>query len=614
MGILIDRDFEGEMMVKIKVLFGKAIETLNKDHPNPSFGFEQVVEGLDETDQFINDIFSFLVKEAAQRYRATHPCEAVTPRPTTIHHYLPPQTTSSSTSSSPSSSPSNSLSASLSSLAFSSRLLRHQQLVRSLLGEDEDTDLGSAVSSTEPQHQRDSQGVPGSESSGRTLTAARATLLSTNPPPRHGIVLPSTWGRVDEEDSDSDDDDFLLPRIRQESRDSDAAFAARVAIQSEMRSRHATAEAFSEPSMYRPFRSSFSYSFASPRPSIEWGSGGRRHGISAPIALQAESPLRQNEDVLLDTLNRQRRIHFLRHLQSQLPRRRGIQQLLQPQQPQEPQQPQQRQQLQQLQQQHQLQLMQQQIQQVWHERQRRGTSMQSRDSPYPEPVSSTGSLIPNNDNDLGTTQSTTSRTQQPTSPLSQVSNTVESDLTQRITTTDDNDIGHDLVQSSEPQPIFSHHSSPIMDQTQPTEHSQTQTSTPTYHEFVDVTHRARAEMRAANLAMGELQSMRRRTLNVVDTFVNILDDAEQTTVVTSSEEGLHESPLIVAQPLAAITQGVEEILPPTLHPDAHSTDTELNSHATMTANHSDIQTQQDLAAPTSSSSILLTGHSQLNCS
>ncbi|KAF9113103.1 hypothetical protein BGX27_002213 [Mortierella sp. AM989] len=95
MGRPIDRNLEDEMMTKIKKLFDKILESVNKDNPTYTFDFEQFVDSFDENDQFTKRVFEFLVKEIAQRYRSTHPNSQhpnsqhpARPRPHTIHHHL----------------------------------------------------------------------------------------------------------------------------------------------------------------------------------------------------------------------------------------------------------------------------------------------------------------------------------------------------------------------------------------------------------------------------------------------------------------------------------------------------------------------------------------------
>ncbi|KAF9403188.1 hypothetical protein BGX21_006371 [Mortierella sp. AD011] len=90
MGRPVVRNLEDEMMTKIKKLFDKILETVNKDNPTYTFEFEQFVDCFDENDQFTKRVFEFLVKEIAQRYRSTYPNSQhpVRPRPHTIHHTL----------------------------------------------------------------------------------------------------------------------------------------------------------------------------------------------------------------------------------------------------------------------------------------------------------------------------------------------------------------------------------------------------------------------------------------------------------------------------------------------------------------------------------------------
>ncbi|KAF9274542.1 hypothetical protein BGZ68_000561 [Mortierella alpina] len=89
MGRPVGRNLEDEMMAKIKTLFDKILETVNKENPNNPFDFEQFVDCFDENDHFTKRVFEFLVKETAQRYRSTYPNaqHSAQPRPHTIHHF-----------------------------------------------------------------------------------------------------------------------------------------------------------------------------------------------------------------------------------------------------------------------------------------------------------------------------------------------------------------------------------------------------------------------------------------------------------------------------------------------------------------------------------------------
>ncbi|KAG0229426.1 hypothetical protein BGW42_001581 [Actinomortierella wolfii] len=90
MGRPVGRNLEEEMIVKIKRLFDKVLDSVNKENPNHCFDFEQFVDSFDENDHFTKRVFEFLVKETAQRYRASHPQSQLPPmpRPSVIHHYL----------------------------------------------------------------------------------------------------------------------------------------------------------------------------------------------------------------------------------------------------------------------------------------------------------------------------------------------------------------------------------------------------------------------------------------------------------------------------------------------------------------------------------------------
>ncbi|KAF9346235.1 hypothetical protein BGX26_002286 [Mortierella sp. AD094] len=159
-------------------------------------------------------------------------------------------------------------------------------------------------------------------------------------------------------------------------------------------------------------------------------------------------------------------------------------------------------------------------------------------------------------------------------------------------------------------PVFAQSQSVTLDQT-PSELSTP--SSDVYHEFVDATHRARAAMRAVDLAMDEIQSMRRRTLNVVGRFVSILDDTEQTGDA-SLTTGLQGPPApTVAQPLMAVANEAGDMIPSTLQSDSqsisgHSAGSELNPHTTMDPNNSDTLTQHAVAS-TSESAFVGSSHS-----
>ncbi|KAG0199830.1 hypothetical protein BGX28_006973 [Mortierella sp. GBA30] len=100
MGRPVGRNLEDEMMAKIKTLFDRILETVNKENPNYTFDFEQFVDSFDENDHFTKRVFEFLVKETAQRYRSTHPSaqHSAQSLPHTIHHFTGLDNNSASTS------------------------------------------------------------------------------------------------------------------------------------------------------------------------------------------------------------------------------------------------------------------------------------------------------------------------------------------------------------------------------------------------------------------------------------------------------------------------------------------------------------------------------------
>ncbi|KAF9094769.1 hypothetical protein BGX23_001614 [Mortierella sp. AD031] len=88
MGRPVARNLEDEMMTKIKALFDRILDTVNKENPAYTFDFEQFVDCFDENDHFTKRVFEFLVKETAQRYRSAHPHvqQPARSQPQTIHH------------------------------------------------------------------------------------------------------------------------------------------------------------------------------------------------------------------------------------------------------------------------------------------------------------------------------------------------------------------------------------------------------------------------------------------------------------------------------------------------------------------------------------------------
>ncbi|KAG0293315.1 hypothetical protein BGZ98_002228 [Dissophora globulifera] len=88
MGRPVGRNLEDELMTKIKLLFDRTLDAVNKENPMYTFDFEQFVDCFDVNDHFFKRIFEFLVKETAQRYRTVHPygTHSLQPRQHTIHH------------------------------------------------------------------------------------------------------------------------------------------------------------------------------------------------------------------------------------------------------------------------------------------------------------------------------------------------------------------------------------------------------------------------------------------------------------------------------------------------------------------------------------------------
>ncbi|KAF8931504.1 hypothetical protein BGZ47_011805 [Haplosporangium gracile] len=80
MGRPVARNLEDEMMTKIKALFDRILDTVNK---------ENFVDCFDENDHFTKRVFEFLVKETAQRYRSAYPQPQHSSHPRTTIHHLP---------------------------------------------------------------------------------------------------------------------------------------------------------------------------------------------------------------------------------------------------------------------------------------------------------------------------------------------------------------------------------------------------------------------------------------------------------------------------------------------------------------------------------------------
>ncbi|KAF9308666.1 hypothetical protein BGZ91_007708, partial [Linnemannia elongata] len=80
MGRPVARNLEDEMMTKIKALFDRILDTVNK---------ENFVDCFDENDHFTKRVFEFLVKETAQRYRSAHPQPQYSSHPRATIHHLP---------------------------------------------------------------------------------------------------------------------------------------------------------------------------------------------------------------------------------------------------------------------------------------------------------------------------------------------------------------------------------------------------------------------------------------------------------------------------------------------------------------------------------------------
>ncbi|GJJ77345.1 hypothetical protein EMPS_09704 [Entomortierella parvispora] len=93
MGIPVARDLQAELNAKVKALFDKVAEAINKDHPShQDFDFESFVEGFDEDSPLTQEVFEYLVKDSALRYWDANPLTRPNPpypHRHTIHHTPP---------------------------------------------------------------------------------------------------------------------------------------------------------------------------------------------------------------------------------------------------------------------------------------------------------------------------------------------------------------------------------------------------------------------------------------------------------------------------------------------------------------------------------------------
>ncbi|KAF9977810.1 hypothetical protein BGZ65_007247 [Modicella reniformis] len=102
MGRLVSRNLEDELMIKIKKLFDRIFDSVIKENPSYSFGFEQFVDSFDENDHYMKQVFEFLIMEMAQRYRTANPNaqHSVHGRPYTVQHFSATENVMDNTSSS----------------------------------------------------------------------------------------------------------------------------------------------------------------------------------------------------------------------------------------------------------------------------------------------------------------------------------------------------------------------------------------------------------------------------------------------------------------------------------------------------------------------------------
>ncbi|KAJ3281938.1 hypothetical protein HK104_011183 [Borealophlyctis nickersoniae] len=69
MGKWVEKSYDEEVLRKVKRLFTKTLEKVDKEIPEGAFGFEDFVDMWDENDLFIRRLFEFLVKETYYKKR-----------------------------------------------------------------------------------------------------------------------------------------------------------------------------------------------------------------------------------------------------------------------------------------------------------------------------------------------------------------------------------------------------------------------------------------------------------------------------------------------------------------------------------------------------------------
>ncbi|KAF9933754.1 hypothetical protein FBU30_004555 [Linnemannia zychae] len=205
MGRPISRDFEDELIHKLKTLFDKIVDGINKENPSYPFDFERFVESFNTDDYITKQVFEFFVKEAAHSYRRANPFDRIPlfPRPSAIHH-------TAVLGGPGSASPFTSLSSSLSSLAFDNNSGLHHDSVQTeeLQSEGEQAEATAASTALAPSPPPTAttsldSGLAGTTNIGTNADTGASTsvrvsqrsLLTPNPIATSGNTLRSSRNR-----------------------------------------------------------------------------------------------------------------------------------------------------------------------------------------------------------------------------------------------------------------------------------------------------------------------------------------------------------------------------------------------------------------------------------
>ncbi|KAG0048376.1 hypothetical protein BGZ83_006658 [Gryganskiella cystojenkinii] len=79
MGIPVPRDLQAEFNAKIRALFDKVADAINKEHPShQDFDFDGFIEGFDEDSPLTQEVFEYLVKDSALRHWNSNPPAMIT--------------------------------------------------------------------------------------------------------------------------------------------------------------------------------------------------------------------------------------------------------------------------------------------------------------------------------------------------------------------------------------------------------------------------------------------------------------------------------------------------------------------------------------------------------